>query len=90
MRDHCKARGKDITLKAPDRQSLQDKDASENTAMDSLMHTPFPASAITAADNTTARQQVVGMLTPQSHEAIKELMHEGESANTRNSYQRGR
>ena len=51
------------------------------------MHTPFPAPAIPAADNMAARQQVVGMLTPQSHEAIKELMHEGESANTRNSYQ---
>ena len=76
-----------MTPKAANRQRFQDKEASENAGMDSLMHTPFPAPAIPAADNMTARQQAVGMLTPKSHEAIKELMHEGESANTRNSYQ---
>lgn len=54
--------------------------------MDSRKRAPFPAPVALPADRTMLPDPI-SALAPQAHEAIKELMHEGESANTRNSYQ---
>ena len=55
--------------------------------MDSPNRTPFSAPALHSGSNAMDKRSAPPALTPQSHEAIRELMHEGESANTRNSYQ---
>ncbi|MDR2299385.1 MAG: site-specific integrase [Comamonas sp.] len=49
---------------------------------------PFPSSLqISDEQQALALRDAPGTLAPQAREAIQELMHEGESANTRNSYQ---
>lgn len=55
--------------------------------MDSLKRSPFPALVAFHSDELSASDTLTSPLAPKAHQAIKELMHEGESANTRNSYQ---
>ena len=55
--------------------------------MASSNRAPLPVPALHSNNQVTDSPSPIAALTPQSHEAIRELMHEGESANTRNSYQ---
>ena len=55
--------------------------------MDSRKPSPFPAPAAFDANRLQMRDMPPADLAPEAHEAIKELMHEGESRNTRSSYQ---
>lgn len=59
----------------------------ENSAMDSHKPSPFPAPAAFDANRLQVLDMPAAALAPEAHEAIKELMHEGESSNTRSSYQ---
>lgn len=66
---------------------LSSSSEGENGGMDSRKRPPFPASVPSHADRLSAPDALVSPLAPQARQAIKELMHEGESANTRTSYQ---
>ena len=55
--------------------------------MDFAKPFPLPLQASGAQQALALRAAPEGSLAPQTREAIQELMHEGESANTRNSYQ---
>ena len=55
--------------------------------MDSFKRSPFPAPVAFHSNELSASDTLTSPLTTKAHQAIKELMHEGESANTRNSYQ---
>ena len=55
--------------------------------MDFRKPAPFPAPLAFQADKLPIPVDPAASLAPQAHEAIRELMLEGESANTRNSYQ---
>lgn len=55
--------------------------------MDSRKHSPFPAPVPSRADGLPTPDVLASPLAPQARQAIKELMYEGESANTRTSYQ---
>lgn len=55
--------------------------------MDSFKRSPFPAPVAFHSDELSASDTLTSPLAPKAQQAIKELMHEGESANTRNSYQ---
>lgn len=48
---------------------------------------PLSPAPVPFGTNTPSLAEPLPGLAPQAHAAIKELMHEGESANTRNSYQ---
>jgi integrase len=55
--------------------------------MDSSKPSPFPAPVTFDANRLQIQDVPESALAPKAHEAIKELMHEGESSNTRSSYQ---
>ncbi|MEB5965245.1 site-specific integrase [Comamonas testosteroni] len=55
--------------------------------MDSRKPLPFPAPAVPDSSRLQTLDMPSCSLAPEAHEAIRELMHEGESSNTRSSYQ---
>ena len=59
----------------------------ENSAMDSVKYSPFPVLAFQEGSPAAVSDLTANALSAQARGAIQELMHEGESANTRNSYQ---
>ena len=71
----------------PQQTAWPNRSRGENTDMDSRKRSPFPAPVSFHSDGLSASGALTSPLAPKAHQAIKELMHEGESANTRNSYQ---
>lgn len=60
---------------------------SENVDMDSRKRSPFSPPVPFHSEDLSVSGALTSPLAPKAHQAIKELMHEGESANTRSSYQ---